>query len=79
MGSLGAMSRGSADRYFQQDVKDSSSSCPKASRAKVPYKGPAGAVVHQIIGGLRAWDYTACPTIGDFQERAEFVRITGAA
>ena len=79
MGSLGAMARGSADRYFQHDVKDTLKLVPEGVEGQVPYKGPAGAVVHQIIGGLRAaMGYTGCPTIEDFHERAEFVRITGA-
>jgi IMP dehydrogenase len=79
MGSLGAMARGSADRYFQQDVKDTLKLVPEGIEGQVPYKGPAGSVVHQIIGGLRAaMGYTGCPAIKDFQERAEFVRITSA-
>jgi IMP dehydrogenase len=79
MGSLGAMARGSADRYFQQDVKDTLKLVPEGIEGQVPYKGPAGAVVHQIIGGLRAaMGYTGCPTIEDFHSKAEFVRITGA-
>jgi IMP dehydrogenase len=79
MGSLGAMARGSADRYFQQDVKDTLKLVPEGIEGQVPYKGPAGAVVHQIIGGLRAaMGYTGCPTIEDFRSKAEFVRITGA-
>jgi IMP dehydrogenase len=79
MGSLGAMARGSADRYFQAEVKDTLKLVPEGVEGQVPYKGPAGAVVHQIIGGLRAaMGYTGCPTIGDFHQRAEFVRITNA-
>ncbi len=79
MGSLGAMARGSADRYFQQDVKDSLKLVPEGVEGQVPYKGPAGQVVHQIIGGLRAaMGYTGCPTIAEFHERAKFVRITNA-
>jgi IMP dehydrogenase len=79
MGSLGAMARGSADRYFQAEVKDTLKLVPEGVEGQVPYKGPVGAVVHQIIGGLRAaMGYTGCPTIGDFHERAEFVRITNA-
>jgi len=73
------MARGSADRYFQQDVKDTLKLVPEGIEGQVPYKGPAGAVVHQIIGGLRAaMGYTGCPTIEDFHLKAEFVRITGA-
>ncbi|HMI97357.1 MAG TPA: IMP dehydrogenase [Micropepsaceae bacterium] len=79
MGSLGAMARGSADRYFQAEVKDTLKLVPEGVEGQVPYKGPVGAVVHQIIGGLRAaMGYTGCPTIGDFHQKAEFVRITNA-
>ena len=79
MGSLGAMARGSADRYFQAEVKDTLKLVPEGVEGQVPYKGPAGVVVHQIIGGLRAaMGYTGCPTIADFQKNAEFVRITNA-
>ena len=79
MGSLGAMARGSADRYFQAEVKDTLKLVPEGVEGQVPYKGPAGAVVHQIIGGLRAaMGYTGCPTIADFHSKAQFVRITNA-
>jgi IMP dehydrogenase len=79
MGSLGAMARGSADRYFQQDVKDSLKLVPEGVEGQVPYKGPASSVVHQIIGGLRAaMGYTGCANIAAFHEKAEFVRITNA-
>ncbi len=79
MGSLGAMARGSADRYFQQDVTDTLKLVPEGVEGQVPYKGPVGSVVHQIVGGLRAaMGYTGCPTIEDFQTRSEFVRITSA-
>ncbi len=79
MGSLGAMARGSADRYFQAEVKDALKLVPEGVEGQVPYKGPVGTVVHQIIGGLRAaMGYTGCKTIADFHERAKFVRITGA-
>jgi IMP dehydrogenase len=79
MGSLGAMARGSADRYFQAEVKDTLKLVPEGVEGQVPYKGPAGAVVHQIIGGLRAaMGYTGCATIADFHAKAEFVRITNA-
>jgi IMP dehydrogenase len=79
MGSLGAMSRGSADRYFQAEVKDTLKLVPEGVEGQVPYKGPASVVVHQIIGGLRAaMGYTGCATIKDFHDRAEFVRITSA-
>jgi IMP dehydrogenase len=79
MGSLGAMARGSADRYFQAEVKDTLKLVPEGVEGQVPYKGPAGAVVHQIIGGLRAaMGYTGCATIAEFHEKAQFVRITSA-
>jgi len=79
MGSLGAMARGSADRYFQSEVKDTLKLVPEGVEGQVPYKGPAGVVVHQIIGGLRAaMGYTGCKTIADFHQKSQFVRITGA-
>ncbi len=79
MGSLGAMARGSADRYFQAEVTDSLKLVPEGVEGQVPYKGPVGTVVHQIIGGLRAaMGYTGCRTIADFHRKAEFVRITGS-
>jgi IMP dehydrogenase len=79
MGSIGAMARGSADRYFQADVKDTLKLVPEGVEGQVPYKGSVAGVVHQIIGGLRAaMGYTGCATIADFHEKAKFVRITGA-
>ena len=79
MGSLGAMARGSADRYFQAEVKDTLKLVPEGVEGQVPYKGSAHAVVHQIVGGLRAaMGYTGCATIAEFHRRAEFVRITNA-
>ena len=79
MGSLGAMARGSADRYFQAEVSDTLKLVPEGVEGQVAYKGPVATVVHQIIGGLRAaMGYTGCKTIADFHKRAEFVRITGA-
>src|SRR5689334_18036360 len=79
MGSLGAMARGSADRYFQAEVKDTLKLVPEGVEGQVPYKGPAGAVVHQIIGGLRAaMGYTGCANIDEFHRKVEFVRITAA-
>ncbi|MBU6444555.1 MAG: IMP dehydrogenase [Alphaproteobacteria bacterium] len=79
MGSVGAMARGSADRYFQAEVKDTLKLVPEGVEGQVPYKGPVGSVVHQIIGGLRAaMGYTGCKTVEDFHQRAQFVRITGA-
>lgn len=79
MGSVGAMARGSADRYFQAEVKDSLKLVPEGVEGQVPYKGPVANVVHQIVGGLRAaMGYTGCKTIADLHEKAKFVRITGA-
>jgi IMP dehydrogenase len=79
MGSVGAMARGSADRYFQAEVKDTLKLVPEGVEGQVPYKGPVAQVVHQIIGGLRAaMGYTGCRTIGELHEKAKFVRITGA-
>ncbi len=79
MGSLGAMAGGSADRYFQGGVTETQKLVPEGVEGRVPYKGTVGQVVHQLIGGLRAsMGYTGSATIKDFQERAEFVRITNA-
>ncbi len=79
MGSVGAMARGSADRYFQKDVQDSLKLVPEGIEGQVPYKGPVSPVVHQLVGGLRAaMGYVGAPTIPLFQERARFVRITNA-
>lgn len=78
MGSLGAMAQGSADRYFQSDV-DNMKLVPEGIEGRVAHKGPVGAVVHQLVGGLRAsMGYTGSPTIADMQKRAKFRRITGA-
>ncbi|HEY4275357.1 MAG TPA: IMP dehydrogenase [Rhizomicrobium sp.] len=79
MGSVGAMARGSADRYFQAEVRDALKLVPEGVEGQVAYKGPVGNVVHQIIGGLRAaMGYTGCKTIEEFHQKAQFVRITGA-
>jgi IMP dehydrogenase len=79
MGSLGAMARGSADRYFQQDIKDSLKLVPEGVEGRVGYKGPVGNVVHQLVGGLRAgMGYTGSATIADLQANTKFRRITGA-
>jgi len=73
------MARGSADRYFQQDIKDAMKLVPEGIEGQVPYKGPVGAVLHQLAGGLRAaMGYVGGHTIPDYQERAEFVRISSA-
>ncbi len=79
MGSLGAMARGSADRYFQQEVKDTLKLVPEGVEGQVPYKGPLSSVVHQLVGGLRAsMGYTGAKSIADFQKKAKFVRISAA-
>ena len=79
MGSLAAMARGSADRYFQQDVKDTLKLVPEGIEGRVPYNGCMAAVVHQLVGGLKAgMGYTGSRTIADLQQRVRFRRITGA-
>jgi len=78
MGSLGAMARGSADRYFQKDAA-SDKLVPEGIEGQVPYKGSAGAVIHQLVGGLRAaMGYTGSATVADMRQGAQFVRITGS-
>ena len=78
MGSLGAMARGSADRYFQKDAA-SDKLVPEGIEGQVPYKGSAGAVVHQLVGGLRAaMGYTGSATVPQMRSGCEFVKITGA-
>ena len=79
MGSVGAMARGSADRYFQAEVSDTHKLVPEGIEGQVAYKGPASHVIHQLAGGLRAaMGYVGGTSIADFQEKASFVRITGA-
>jgi IMP dehydrogenase len=79
MGSVGAMARGSADRYFQQDIKDQLKLVPEGIEGQVPYKGAARDVIHQLVGGVKAaMGYTGSATIPDLQKRARFVRITNA-
>lgn len=79
MGSVGAMARGSADRYFQQDIKDALKLVPEGIEGQVPYKGPVGNVMHQLAGGLRAaMGYVGAKDMKDLHEKAQFVRITGA-
>jgi IMP dehydrogenase len=79
MGSVGAMARGSADRYFQQEVTDSLQYIPEGVEGRVPYKGPVAQVIHQLVGGLRAaMGYTGNPDIAAMQRNARFLRITGA-
>ncbi|WAC25041.1 IMP dehydrogenase [Blastomonas sp. SL216] len=79
MGSVGAMARGSADRYFQQDIKDQLKLVPEGIEGQVPFKGPARDVVHQLVGGIKAaMGYTGSATIDSLRRNAEFVRITNA-
>jgi IMP dehydrogenase len=79
MGSVAAMSRGSADRYFQQDIKDSLKLVPEGVEGQVPYKGSASTVLHQLTGGLRAaMGYVGAKNIPDLHKKAQFVRITGS-
>lgn len=78
MGSLGAMAAGSADRYFQKDT-ERMKLVPEGIEGQVPYKGPVGPILHQMVGGLRAaMGYTGSPTIDELHKRANFVRITNA-
>src|SRR5690606_2667126 len=80
MGSVGAMARGSADRYFQQGVKDTLKLVPEGIEGQVPYKGPVATVLHQLVGGLRAgMGYVGARNIAELQARAKFVRISPAA
>ncbi len=79
MGSVGAMGRGSADRYFQGDIKDQLKLVPEGIEGQVAFKGPAKDVIHQLVGGIKAaMGYTGAATIPDLQKKGRFVRITGA-
>jgi IMP dehydrogenase len=79
MGSVGAMARGSADRYFQQEVKEELKLVPEGIEGQVPHKGQVSAVLHQLVGGLRAaMGYVGAATIAELQSRAQFIRITNA-
>jgi IMP dehydrogenase len=79
MGSVGAMGRGSADRYFQGDIKDTMKLVPEGIEGQVPYKGPAKDVIHQLVGGIKAaMGYTGSPSIEDLRTGAKFIRITNA-
>ena len=79
MGSVGAMARGSADRYFQQEIKDTLKLVPEGVEGQVPYKGPVANVLHQLVGGLRAaMGYVGAKNLAEFHEKAEFMRISGA-
>ncbi|MEO1719160.1 MAG: IMP dehydrogenase [Pseudomonadota bacterium] len=80
MGSVGAMARGSADRYFQQEVRDTLKLVPEGIEGQVPYKGPLGSVLHQLSGGVRAgMGYVGASSIAELQTRARFVRVSPAA
>jgi IMP dehydrogenase len=79
MGSLGAMQKGSKDRYFQGEIMDADKLVPEGIEGRVPYKGSAGDVLYQMVGGLRSgMGYCGCRSIPELQERAELVRVTGA-
>ena len=80
MGSVGAMARGSADRYFQQEVEDTLKLVPEGIEGQVPYKGPVQSVLHQLVGGLRSsMGYVGARSIAELQAKAEFVRISPAS
>jgi IMP dehydrogenase len=79
MGSVGAMARGSADRYFQQDIKDTLKLVPEGIEGRVPCKGPVATVIHQLVGGLKAaMGYTGNRSIADMQTNCQFLKITSA-
>jgi len=79
MGSVGAMARGSADRYFQQDIQDTLKLVPEGIEGQVPYKGPVATVLHQLVGGARAaMGYVGARTLAELRQKAQFVRISGA-
>ncbi len=79
MGSIGAMARGSADRYFQEEVSDNLKLVPEGVEGRVPYKGPVANIIHQLVGGLRAaMGYTGNATVKDLQKNAQFRRTTAA-
>ncbi len=79
MGSLGAMARGSADRYFQRKSPDQMKLVPEGIEGRVPFKGPVANILHQLVGGLRAaMGYTGARTLADFRSNARFVKISSA-
>ena len=79
MGSIGAMARGSADRYFQAEVSNSLKLVPEGVEGSVPYKGPIKTILHQLVGGLKSsMGYTGCPDISTMRNKVNFRRITGA-
>ena len=80
MGSLGAMARGSADRYFQDAARDAGKLVPEGVEGRVPARGPAAAILHQLAGGLRAaMGYVGAADIAELQRKAKFTRISSAA
>jgi IMP dehydrogenase len=80
MGSVGAMARGSADRYFQAEVQDTLKLVPEGIEGQVPYKGPAAGVLHQLAGGLRAaMGYVGAANLEEFRAKARFIRVSAAA
>jgi IMP dehydrogenase len=79
MGSLGAMSQGSSDRYFQSEVNATSKLVPEGIEGKVPYRGPINTIIYQLLGGLRSgMGYVGAATIEDLKTKAKFVRISPA-
>ena len=79
MGSLGAMARGSADRYFQEEIRDAIKLVPEGVEGRVPYKGPVSDIIHQLIGGLRAaMGYTGNGELDDMRTKCQFVRVPQA-
>jgi IMP dehydrogenase len=79
MGSLGAMSRGSADRYFQEEIKETNKHVPEGIEGRVPYKGPLSPIIYQLVGGLKAsMGYTGSKDISEFKKNVKFVQITSA-
>ncbi len=79
MGSVGAMARGSADRYFQQDIKDQLKLVPEGIEGQVPFKGPARDIIHQLVGGVKAaMGYTGSANLKELRKRSRFIQITGA-
>jgi IMP dehydrogenase len=79
MGSLGAMARGSADRYFQKEVTDQMKLVPEGIEGRVPFKGPVANIIHQLIGGLRAsMGYVGAKDLGEMRTKAKFVKISSA-
>ena len=79
MGSLGAMARGSADRYFQEEITESNKHVPEGIEGRVPYKGPIAPIIYQLVGGLKAsMGYTGSKDIMQFKKNVQFIEITGA-